>query len=71
MELSFSFLYVVFLLSVFVPYAVLYVIAYKILRLDKKINERHLALILLCIAIFLSPLLFSPIFDVASYFILC
>lgn len=72
MELSFTwFLYAIFLVSLFVAYAVLYIIAYKILHLDKKINDRHLALILFFIAVWISPLLFSPLFDVASYFILC
>ncbi len=71
MSLSFtSFLYCIFLVSLSATYTVLYLIAYKVLKLDKLINDDHLAIILLVIAIFLSPLLFSPIFDVASYFIL-
>lgn len=71
MSLSFtSFLYCIFLVSLSATYTVLYLIAYKVLKLDKLINDDHLAIILLVIAIFLSPLLFSPIFDVASYLIL-
>lgn len=71
MSLSFtSFLYGIFLVSLFVTYSVLYLIAYKVLKLDRLIADRHLAIILLVIAIFLSPLLFSPIFDVASNLIL-
>lgn len=71
MSLSFTiFLYCIFLVSLSATYTVLYLIAYKALKLDKLMNDNHLAIILLVIAIFLSPLLFSPIFDVACYLIL-
>ncbi len=71
MSFSFtSFLYCIFLVSLSATYTVLYLIAYKVLKLDKLINDDHLAIILLVMAIFLSPLLFSPLFDVASNLIL-
>lgn len=71
MSFSFtSFLYCIFLVSLSATYTVLYLIAYKVLKLDRLIADHYLAIILLVIAIFLSPLLFSPIFDVASNLIL-
>lgn len=59
----------IFIVELFLVYSPLYLFAYKLANLDKKIGDGYLSLILLFISIIVSIIYFPIVYNLVGYYI--